>query len=220
MNVPITAEEVAKRNLIFLRAKLSDSSDDDTPAPSAPVDLLPSDLTFLTSLSPASFSVDKTLSQFTSLLQDKFELIVLRQDAQIALEFALKSFLKAYWKVLMETPRLANPINDVFKAVLYYKDRKDMTWVHALCEKLDLPRRMDMVGWLLDAISELHQIEIDKRRTEEKRQKQKKKMSEKMVRQTAMQLRKQEVRQEVVIPEVRMEDVFGPDVDIDSEMHT
>lgn len=218
MNAPMTADEVAKRNQIFLRSKLSDSSDEETPS-SPPTDLLPSDLAFLSTLSPPAFSLERTLTQLVAILHGKLELIVKREDGQIALEKALTGFTKAYWSALMSDERLANPINDVLKAVLYYRERKDMTWVGGLCERLDLPRRMEMVGFKLDAISEQHQIEIEVRRTEEKRAKQRKKEEEKRLKLMPEARRPQEQPPtEVEIPTVRLEDVFGPDIEIDREM--
>jgi hypothetical protein len=217
MNAPMTADEVAKRNLIFLRSKLSDSSDEDTP--SLAPDLLPSDLTFLSTLNSAAFSVEKTLAQLVAILHGKMEEIVKREDGQIALEKAITGFTKAYWQVLMSDERLANPVNDVLKAVLYYKGRKDMAWVSGLCERLDLSRRMEMVGFKLDAISEQHQLEIEVRRTEEKRTKQRKKEDEKRLKLFPEAKRPREPpTSELEIPNVSLEDVFGPDLEIDKEM--
>lgn len=220
MNAPMTADEVAKRNQLFLRSKLSDSSDEESTPSSPPTDLLPSDLAFLSSLSQAAFSVERTLTQLVAILHGKVELMVKREDGQLALEKALTGFTKAYWSALMSDERLANPINDVLKAVLYYKERKDMAWIGGLCERLDLSRRMEMVGFKLDAISEQHQIEIEVRRTEEKRAKQRKKEEEKRLKLMPESRRPQEQpsTQEPEIPNVPLEDIFGPDIEIDREM--
>lgn len=155
-----------------------------------------SDFLFLQQLNSHSFRDEHKLNLLTRLIHDKIERIALKTEYLDAFRAALKVFIKVYWRYLSAESRLANPIADVMKAVLYYKERTNMPWIRTTCEDLDLERRFELVGFKLDAMAEEHQLEIDKERNRRKREKEQRKRREKT--------------RQLDPPPVNFEDYFGP----------
>ena len=199
----LTLQQVIARNKAFLRAQHSDSEDSE-PHVSA---LTPEDLAFLTSLADTSLLLSPaSLSRLSALIHAKIVQVSAEESAQRALRTAVQGYTKCYWKAVMSTPALANPLRDVLSAVLYYSDKQ--TWLGALTVELDLHRRMELLGLELDAIAEEHEIEVEVRRTARKRNKQAEKMQVKR-----RKLWTAEEASEPAIPRVNPTSVFGESLD-------
>lgn len=162
-------QEVVERNRAFLRARQSDSeeSDEDTSIPT----LTPSDLAFLSALTnPPFLLLPSSLTHLFHLIHTKIHLISSDQLSQSHLQSALSIFISVYWKAVMTSPALANPVYDIFSSILYYYEK--IPWVEVMCREMDVRRRMELLCIELDCIAEEHLIEVDKRKMEGKRNRQ------------------------------------------------
>jgi hypothetical protein len=195
MHSSLSREAVIARNRLFLRSLHSDS-EEEVPLPAS--DLLPGDILFLQSLDSLAFKSEASLTRFTRLIHEKIERIACKTEVLETFRAAFGVFLQVYWRYLFSETKLGNLIADVFRAVLYHKERTKLPWLCSLSEESDLVRRLELIGLELEASAEEHQIEIQKQRGKRKRE---------------LGLRKRGEREGKDTLEVDFEEVFGPMLD-------
>lgn len=192
MHSSLSREAVIARNRVFLQSLHIDSEEE---VPRAAKDLLPGDILFLQRLDSLAFKSEACLTRFTRLIHEKIERIACKTEILVTFRAAFGVFLRVYWRYLWET-KLGDLIAEVFRAVLYHKERTKLPWLCSLSEESDLVRRLELIGLELEASAEEQQIEVQRGK-----------------RRRALGLRKRGERLGKHTLEVDFEEVFGPMLD-------